>query len=426
VIAPGPFKLHGGNVEAELTADLVFRWQPESGVRFEGGMNVGLLNMKLSSQESWRLEGTSATGSFFADILFTNQNPGATASHVRGITQSFEMGQGPFEELRFCLANFPSYLGEFVTHFSPDGTRYLNAARMRVASALGSCQIDAIHEAKPLLEQAKLEGGFVVSHVGKWIPHEGSLNPKRAVDILSMLQMWFGFLRGAWAGPLFPEGIADGNRVVWKQFPGLRIEESLVARTWMPDRRRLDLNPLFAGFVQHWCDRRWRKPMITAVSLLVEANGRKLASEAKVTLAQVALELLAWVHLVETSRMHSRRDFKGLSAAGRIRTLLHHARISTAIPDYMPDLKLLEGSEAFDGPGVLTEIRNEIVHAGERKVGQRKVTPMQFWQCSELAIQYVELALLALWGHRGHFARRGFRGWKGDDEVLVPWVMATS
>jgi hypothetical protein len=48
----------------------------------------------------------------------------------------------------------------------------------------------------------------------------------------------------------------------------------------------------------------------------------------------------------------------------------------------------------------------------------------QRMECSELALQYLELALLAVCGHDGYYARRGWRGWKGDDEVLVPWSEA--
>jgi hypothetical protein len=50
-----------------------------------------------------------------------------------------------------------------------------------------------------------------------------------------------------------------------------------------------------------------------------------------------------------------------------------------------------------------------------------KVTGPHLAECSQLALQYVELALLAICDHDGHYARRGWKGWKGDDEVLVPW-----
>jgi hypothetical protein len=87
VVATGPFKLREGNLKANLAADLVFRWQPESDVRFEGDMSVGSLTMPWGSEKKWRLEGTSVTGPFSADVIFTNLNPGATASHVRGVTR---------------------------------------------------------------------------------------------------------------------------------------------------------------------------------------------------------------------------------------------------------------------------------------------------------------------------------------------------
>jgi hypothetical protein len=45
-------------------------------------------------------------------------------------------------------------------------------------------------------------------------------------------------------------------------------------------------------------------------------------------------------------------------------------------------------------------------------------------ECGQLALNYVDLAILAVCHHDGHYARRGWRGWKGDDEVRVPWCPA--
>ena len=240
--------------------------------------------------------------------------------------------------------------------------------------------------------------------------------------VLQMLHFWFGLLRGAWAGPVFPQGVVDGE-VVWRQFAPWKLGESRQVTTWFPERTPLDLADLFSGFVHRWNDSAWQGPLISAISWFVEANSSRSALESKIVLTQVALDLLAWVHLVETQRLHSRADFKRLSAAGRIRALLHHIGVPTKVPDYLTRLPALQQGDAFDGPGVITRVRNAFVHATEEnRTAVGSIDGPRLLECSQLSLQYVELAILAVCQHSGHYARRGWKGWKGEDEVLVPWA----
>jgi hypothetical protein len=71
---------------------------------------------------------------------------------------------------------------------------------------------------------------------------------------------------------------------------------------------------------------------------------------------------------------------------------------------------------------VITSVRNAFVHSTEKKRKTiDKIDGLQLLECGELALQYVELALLAVCDHDGYYARRGWRGWRGEDEVRVPW-----
>jgi len=76
-----------------------------------------------------------------------------------------------------------------------------------------------------------------------------------------------------------------------------------------------------------------------------------------------------------------------------------------------------------NGPEVITWLRNSLVHSSDKKRGEMKsLEGMVWYQCSQLALQYLELALLWICGYRGNYARRAFKGSKGEDEVLVPWA----
>lgn len=415
-VVPGPFRLVGAT-EGSLDADLTFRWVPSTAVAFEGSYSHPYLDLDA---QSWFLQSDNPQ-SFEVAVLMTHVTPGMESSHVRGVVhKDFSLGESPFEVLRFSLANFPDYIGAPV-QYEHNGRRGFMAARLQTSAGNGLCRVDEIPEARELRKCARRDAGFVISHVGEWLLSPGQMNVTEAKATLEMLHFWFGLLRGAWSGPLFPEGLVDG-KVIWRHFAPWKLEESREVTTWMPRRKPLDLSALFSGFVQRWSDPAWRGPLKSSISWFVEANSSRTALESKIVLSQVALELLAWVHVVETQGLHRRADFKDLFAADRIRALLLHIGVPATVPDYLTHLLSLQRGKASDGPGVITWVRNALVHATEEKravIGS--LDGSHLLECSQLALQYVELAILAVCGHSGYYARRGWTGWKGDDEVVVPW-----
>ena len=103
--------------------------------------------------------------------------------------------------------------------------------------------------------------------------------------------------------------------------------------------------------------------------------------------------------------------------------MLQDTGIGAALPSYLTHLPLPDCAEAFDGPGIVTTIRNALVHATEHKREILKsVDGLCLYECSQIAVQYVELVLLRVCGYRGHYARRRWEGWKAEGEVLVPWA----
>lgn len=411
----GPFRFVGP-AEGNLDADLVFRWVPSPAVTFEGPCSLPRIDLDAQ----WSL--VSDDPRFDAPVLVTTTTAGTGPTRVRGIVnEPLRLGDTPFQTLRFSLANFPDYIGASV-RYRQGNSEHVMRGRLQVSADLGECRLDEIPEAHDLRNAARRDSGFVISHVGEWLPSSGEMTVTDAKATLDMLHIWFGLIRGAWSGPLFPQGLVDGE-VVWRQYAAWNLGDSREVSTWLPQRKPLDLSPMFAGFIQHWNDTVWQGPLRSSVSWFVEANSPGRTQESKIILSQVALELLAWVQIVETRQLHSRSDFKRLSAAGRIRILLQQIGAPTAIPDYMTCLPSLCQGDAFDGPGVITYVHNSLVHANEDKraiIGT--LDGETLYECSQLALQYVELALLAICGHSGHYARRAWRGWKGDDEVLVPWV----
>ena len=261
-IAPGPFKLVG-LTRGVLDGELAFRWHPTTAVEFDGKYDQPHPTLEHSD---WTLESEGSTV-FKVPVLVTNISHGGDISAVRGIVQEpFNIGTGPFNRLRFCLANFPDYIGD-VIRYQTEGGSGVFAGRLQTTCDAGECRLDGISEVAELVKRASRDPGYVLSHVGEWV-------------------------RSAWAGPLFPQGVSEGE-LVWRQFASWKLGETREVQTWLPQRRPLDLSSLFRGFVERWHDPIWRDPLISAISWFLEANSSRIAAESKITLAQVALELLS-------------------------------------------------------------------------------------------------------------------------------------
>lgn len=418
-VASGQFRLVTadkalGTVEGRL----YFRWMPSTAMEFDGsysgpGTEVGADGVTLRIDEL----GLSAS------VLTTNMTWGPIPVKIRGVfrNKATVAARPAFDQLRFCLVNFPGYFGRII-RYETDGPRGLLRGRLQVASPLFLCTVDTIPEVDGLRKVAGRESGFVISHVGELTSREGYLEAASCDELLDLLHLFFGFLRGAWSGPVFPQGFC-GDEKTWEQFASWRVVEARESKTWLPQRNPLELDALFGGFAERYSDTAWRSTLVRTVSWYVEANSPLTPSETTLVLGQVALELLAWVEIVETRRLHSRNDFKRLSAAGRMRSLLQHLQIPCDIPPHLVELQTLQEGDVFDGPGVVVRLRNALVHAGEKTPAAVKpASAVQWWQACQLALQYVELSLLAICGYQGWYARRCWRGWKGDDELPVPWT----
>jgi hypothetical protein len=414
-VAQGPLTLVGAGETFRLDSDLTFKWNPAVGVVFEGHCPGGWLDVAVNE---WTVA-FGADPAHRAPCSLRNVSIKPEGSSVQGTLKGhLVVGSGSCQTVRFCLTNFPSYLGLPVRTDAGGGWA---RSRIEAVSAIGTLRLDEVEGADKLRKEAIGQRGFAITHVGEWVPTTPSTSLEEARDAMRMLQYWFGFLCGAWCGPVFDEGLTDGQ-ISWRHFTRWKVTEGRNGSSWLPRVTPLDLNSTFAGFVSRWTDEAWQGPMISAIAWLVEANNTR-AIESRILLGQVALELLAWVWLVERQQLHSRGDFGRLSAAEKIRALLHHARVQTALPAHMASLMPLINSDAFDGPGVSTHVRNALVHSHEHNRAKvATLTGEQLFECAELNMQYVELALLAVCGHSTHYALRGWKGWQGDDEVLVPWT----
>lgn len=420
-VAAGSFQLViAEKVSGTVDGRLYFRWLPSTAMEFDGSYSGPPVDVE-AKDVTLRIDELGLS----APVLITSTTWGPVPEQIRGVfrTRATIAARSTFDRLRFCLVNFPEYIGDPI-RYETEGSQGFFTGRLQLASPRFLCIVDEIPEVRELRKTAGQGAGFVISHVGELKLVEGCLDEASTQEMVDVLHLFFGFLRGAWSGPVFPQGFTEHQKS-WEQFAAWRVSEAREVPTWLPQRNPLELNRLFSGFVERRLDPAWQAPLRRALRWYVEANSSGTAHETRLVLGQVALELLAWLELVVTRQRHSRSDFKRLSAAGRIRSLFHQLHIPCGMPSHFAELQSLQEGDAFDGPGVVARLRNTLVHAGEKNPAPIKsVSGEQLWQAGQLTLQYVELSLLALCGYQGKYAQRGWRGWKGEDEVLVPWEQA--
>jgi hypothetical protein len=171
------------------------------------------------------------------------------------------------------------------------------------------------------------------------------------------------------------------------------------------------LEELFPPFMSLWGQEDWRTTLRHVIDFYVEANGHTLL-EPRLVLAQAGLELLA---SVATPGAKER-------ASDWIRVMLTDAGVPTDIPESLPALSIFAGER--DGPWVITEMRNGVVHPGSRShvFGASRQARLEAWS---LAMWYLELGVLHLLGFQGDYLNRLDPRAEWDVE-RPPWVADTA
>jgi hypothetical protein len=420
------FVTAGGETRS-LIGEFKLRWHPNAGIEFEGEGDLPMIHSEpttLASTTDLLPEGSvefARTGQR-TPVILTHANIGMGMRPLRFVLQGVaDVTTDPnvsIERVAFYLVNFPNYRGSPVRrktngHTLFDGRLVLNEPGM-------TCTVDRIVEHDPLLAAIKHGGGFLITHVGELVFSKPAAQPDVKVT-LQGLALFFGFLRGGWCGPVLPQGYAAASPV-WRQLTSWRIDEPGVLATWLP-QRPTGLDGLFENFLESSRSGDWAEPMRTALDWYFSANSLRAQSALRLVISLIALELLANVEVVEMRKTYPADEFKAKDAFIRISALFDALNIPKAVPSHLIELAKLVPAYGKMAPEVLTRLRNKLVHAtATNRASLTPVSALQLWEASQLAISYVELSLLAIFGYRGKYARRGIQGWRGEEEENVPWL----
>ncbi len=276
-------------------------------------------------------------------------------------------------------------------------------------------------------DELKRLGGYSFTHVAELRRIDGqAFALQDAEKIEDTLFHLLGFIRGALVGVTLPVAYTQSDEPVWVAWRMSLAAPWTNRLNWSEPTLLHEVSALFEGWLRKSEDPFWHDVLRRAVRHCLEANTPDPVDTA-IVVSHSALELLAWAVLVVEERWLDPKDGR-LASAGNIRLLLRWAGIDASIDPRLEALEALAKREnCVDGPDALVFVRNQIVHPPRKLMQGERSRPgseemIDAWR---LAMEYAELAILRILGHKGHYGSRFHTEgrWAGQIE-RVPWATA--
>jgi hypothetical protein len=322
----------------------------------------------------------------------------------------------------FHLPNFHNYVGAPI-RFGVKPSISTTRGRLSLRDISTELVIDQQPQYQTLIAKLRRTSGFGLGHVGTARKRTGEpFTDEELGELSTCLHFFFSFVRGIRCGPVVPIG-RNAQKDLWTEWGPWRVSSWNSVASWFPAHEPGHLEEAYRGFRGLWEQQLWRDPLIAVIHWYTEANQQTGGVEGALMFAQTALELLGWVHLVEDLEIISHHGFDQLQATDKIRLLLSRFSISTAIPSSYSDLSKSRGVlGGNDGPDMVTQMRNAIVHGNPKKRRSLARTARYArFQAVQLALSYLELVLLGLFGYKGSYVRRETGRLASDAAAPVPW-----
>jgi hypothetical protein len=272
-----------------------------------------------------------------------------------------------------------------------------------------------------VVEGLRTIGGYGLTHRIEIKKTDGAAFTFRSAQIIFEELRWLlSFACGAHNGPGLTRGISAESEVLWQAF-GFpeRIDRWSTTYNWFTHHDGAALRDVFPGFMTKWRST-WRRHLTSVIDMYAEANRDEPDVAPSLILAQAALELLSWLVLVEHGHALSSDGFRSLTAADQFRLLLHQFEIPAEIPAPLTELIKTAIPSKSDGPGILTGVRNSLVHPGKKSGAH--ITPYVTAQAWLLSMWYVELALLHIFEYKGQYFNRLKKQQGAGAVEPVPWA----
>lgn len=438
-----PIQLYEGSLEITQkgivkrgSGNVCVGWFPSPDINFEFSTDDEWLYEFDNSEASLKLLEltTPVTVKIYILTVFECFISGYLTSTESLILQS----EQDLSYLLFHLINFQDFRGTSISVATSEVRRFW---RGRVVLEAGGwiVTIDTLESLTDIMKSLKSQGGYAITHVGKLERSDKrAFTAEKAEDFLTALYYFLSFAsRGLRTFPLLPVAYDRGGEKIWEKWTCNYIATPWQSvYSWFPDPDSQSLSKAFPGFLRRWQSNIWNEPIKLAIHWYLESKAGAGGVQGSLILIQTALELLAWVFLVEEAGI-SVQDFKDPdnkkynTTSRKINRLFEALGVPQEIPASLHELIKFDSSLKYpnkNGPYALTELRNNIVHAApENRDKFRNTSFSTMIEALELGLWYLELILLRLFDYQGYYFNRVLKnpllreGRFQDNIVAVPW-----
>jgi hypothetical protein len=422
----GELEVEQQNIVTKGSGTVYLKWFPYPQVEFHmssynlGRIDTGEADLKLSETEGWLKVGISR--------INEKLNQTEHLMQVWGLTKEpIIIGSGNgLVYIKFHLTNFYKLIGSCKSVFIQEDSSKTTIERVVFEAGGWRVTIDQLETVSQILNSLTAQGGYAITHVGKLErTNETPFAVDEARDFLEAFSYFLSFIRGFQVSPTLLVGYNASEQRVWEEWKLSNSDPWWSVESWAWGLDGKNLANTFPGFLKWWQD--WGESAKLAIYWYLKSNRNVSGIEGSIILAQAALELIAWVCLVEKGSI-SEEDFnkKPLNTTSKkINRLLEECGIPQDIPSELINLADFECKlkNSNNGPYAFVEIRNSITHSApnNRKtfVNTSSAARVEAWM---LGLWYLELILLKIFNYKGsYFKRRPGHCWYGDVEP-VPWV----
>ncbi len=399
---------------------------------------VGKVSVQLLPDPSWAVEaefssfvplsvGTTVAVTFPGrKMTFDASVLGSPTKLVQGHPRTTLLLQPPnplflgdptnIADVRFGLLNFPDVrAGSFLVD-SPAGGR-TRCDRLELTADEWLISVESLPDIGKRIDSLEASGGYAITHVGSIKKRAGEFKAEEAKALLYVLHEFLSFACGRWTTPILAIGFNQAGESVWEEWGMRLVSPWKPVLSWFDWHHGLELCSLFPGFVNRWNDPAWRSTISTAIYWYLRSN-LGAGPDGGITLAQAALERLAWMLLVEHKRCLSGDGFRRLPDSDWLRLLLADVGVPLTLPTTLTEMtKVAKGLGWKDGPDAIAGARNSLVHANS------KAKDLPFVEAWRLMQFYLELVLLRLFNYCGPFGNRaGLLPRMVGQVESVPWA----
>ncbi|MER6389753.1 hypothetical protein ABT236_14895 [Streptomyces sp. NPDC001523] len=329
----------------------------------------------------------------------------------------------------FNLPRFPGqhHLGDR----TEEGDRYWNRGRWIHELEGWKIVLDVRPDHDEVWEELLRTRLYAMTHTMELSRVDGKhFTATEAAPVLMALQFGMSFALGRWTAPLLPVGLGPTEQVAWEEWGVLHCDPARKQSSGWWDLWDLEaLGRFLGGLVSAMTAPAGREPLMLQLGYAITAIRDQGFVEQRVMIGAAGLEHAMWerLHLRGVLTRAQYKNTRDWPAHKKLRKVLCGIKVPVSIdPARLPAIAAFademrrRNGGVWDGPAVVTKVRNYLVHPEEDQRELYRIPGLvtEVWL---LTRHYLSLLVLESLGYRGpHQNLSRIRGMAGEVEN-TPW-----